>query len=269
VHALYGFARYTDDIVDEVTGVTVADRAARLDSWTDRFWAAMDSTAIDDPVLPAVWDTIERFRLDRQDFIAFFRSMAMDLTLRRYATYRDLLEYMAGSAAAIGTMMLPILAAASNGEPGLSQAALAAAREPARQLGIAFQLTNFIRDVREDLSRGRIYLPLQDLADHGVTPADLSAPVADDAFRSLIAFEVQRARQHYERARVGVLMLPASSQRCIRAAFRIYGGILEEIVRAEYDVLQQRATVPSRRRLVLAVASMMTPAGRPIRTPAS
>src|SRR5436309_1005228 len=114
---------------------------------------------------PAVRDTIERFELDRADFTAFLRSMAMDLTITGYPTYDDLLEYMEGSAAAIGTMMLPILGAADR----------AAAREPARQLGLAFQLTNFIRDVGEDLDCGRIYLPLKDLAEFGVTPDDLRA----------------------------------------------------------------------------------------------
>ena len=113
-------------------------------------------------------NTIERFDLDRRDFVAFLRSMTMDLTVTEYATYDDLLEYMAGSAAAIGTMMLPILAAGTAREAGLDPAELAAAGEPARELGLAFQLTNFIRDVAEDLDRGRIYLPLKDLAEHGV-----------------------------------------------------------------------------------------------------
>jgi phytoene synthase len=251
-----------------MTVATTADRAARLRRWTDRFWASIDGYAVDDPVLPAVRDTIERFQLDRQDFVAFFRSMTMDLTVRRYATYSDLLDYMAGSAATIGTMMLPILAAATGGEPGLRGPALAAAREPARELGIAFQLTNFIRDVREDLARGRIYLPLQDLADHGVTPEDLSAPLIADPVRALIAFEVQRARFHYEQARVGVLMLPPNSQRCIRTAYRLYGGILDEIVRADYDVFRRRVAVPRRRRLTETVSSLLTPTGQPIRIPA-
>src|SRR5439155_11185611 len=119
-----------------------------------------------------------------EDFAAFLRSMAMDLTVTSYDTYDDLLGYMSGSAAAIGTMMLPILGARD----------LAAAREPARQLGLAFQLTNFIRDVAEDLDRGRIYLPLKDLAEFGVTPEDLAARQATRPVRELIAFEVDRAR---------------------------------------------------------------------------
>jgi phytoene synthase len=149
VHALYGFTRYADEIVDRTEDAAAAERAARLAEWSDRFLAGLRGEPVDDPLLPAVLHTIAVFDLDRDDFATFLRSMAMDLTVTSYATYDDLLDYMEGSAAVIGTMMLPILGSA---DP-------AAAREPARQLGLAFQLTNFIRDVAEDLDRGRVYLP--------------------------------------------------------------------------------------------------------------
>jgi 15-cis-phytoene synthase len=248
VHALYGFTRYTDEIVDRLDGENPADRALRLRRWTDRFTAALDGAPVDDPILPAVLHTIDVFALDRADFAAFLRSMAMDLTITGYDTYDDLQEYMAGSAAAIGTMMLPILGASD----------LAAAREPARQLGLAFQLTNFIRDVGEDLLRGRIYLPRKDLAEFGVTPADLSAGEATPAVRALIAFEVARARRHYALAAPGIPLLAPSSRACIRTAYRLYGGILDEVVKADHDVFVRRATVPNRRRLAVAAASMLT-----------
>ena len=165
MHALYGFTRTTDEIVDRLTGEPIEERARHLRAWGDAFAAALAGELTADPVLPAVVDTIHRFGLCPDDFEAFLGSMAMDLTTTRYETYDDLLGYMAGSAAAIGSMMLPIL-----GAPDLDRA-----REPARQLGLAFQLTNFIRDVGEDLDRGRVYLPMADLAAHGVTPADLRA----------------------------------------------------------------------------------------------
>jgi len=123
--------------------------------------------------------------------------MLLDLTITSYDTYDDLLDYMDGSAAAIGSMMLPILGVRAGSY-------LAAAREPARHLGIAFQLTNFIRDVEEDLDRGRIYLPLKDLAEHGVTPDDLASRVTTAPIRALIAFEVDRARTHYALAAPGI-----------------------------------------------------------------
>ena len=247
VHALYGFMRHTDEIVDAMTDEPTARRAMRLRQWAATFHAAMTGAPVDDPVMPAVRHTIEMFGLDLEDFSAFLRSMEMDLTVTEYDSYDDLLEYMAGSAAAIGTMMLPILGAS---DP-------ARARDPARQLGLAFQLTNFIRDVGEDLARGRIYLPLKDLADLGVTPADLRARVATDPIRHLIAFEVGRARTHYRLAEPGIGLLAPSSRRCIRAAYELYGGILDEVARADYDVFSRRATVPTGHRLAVAGACLL------------
>jgi phytoene synthase len=184
--------------------------------------------------------------------------MELDLTVTAYDTYDDLLDYMGGSAAAIGSMMLPILGVRAGGD-------LAEAREPARQLGLAFQLTNFIRDVGEDLDRGRTYLPLKDLAEHGVTPDDLTARTITPPIRSLIAHEIDRARAHYALAAPGIPMLEPRSQACIRAAFRVYGAILDEVERADYDVFGRRATVGRARRLRLAAASGLTPPGRAVR----
>lgn len=252
VHALYGFTRYTDDIVDRVDGAPTDQRAQRLREWTDRFTAALAGTPVDDPVLPAVLHTIELFDLDLADFTAFLHSMAMDLTVTEYETYDDLLGYMDGSAAAIGGMMLPVLGAADR----------TTARHPARQLGYAFQLTNFIRDVREDLDRGRVYLPAKDLVDADVCVSDLRAGVVTAPVRRLIAGQVQRARELYAQAAAGIPMLEPRSQACIRVAYRLYGGILDEVVRAGYDVFSGRATVPRRRRLAVAAACLATPPGR-------
>jgi 15-cis-phytoene synthase len=258
VHALYGFTRYADEIVDRAP---TDGRAARLADWSTRFIAGLGGEPVDDPLLPAVLHTIRVFDLDPVDFRKFLASMAMDLEVTSYATYDDLLGYMEGSAAVIGTMMLPILESA---DP-------AAAREPARQLGLAFQLTNFIRDVSEDLDLGRVYLPGEDLARFGVTPADLKAAqavgTAPDPIRELIAFEVQRARWHYERAAPGVTMLAPASQGCIRAAYRLYGGILDEVEKLDHDVFARRARVPRRRRLAVALASVCASAGRPVPLP--
>ena len=257
VHALYAFTRYTDDLVDRVDSTTAADRTERLHRWMERFNRALSGAPTDDPVLPAVVHTVSVFGLERADFTAFLRSMEMDLTVAEYETYDDLREYMEGSAAAIGTMMLPLLGTYNR----------SIAREPARQLGLAFQLTNFIRDVAEDLARGRIYLPLKDLAEFGVAPDDLRTGVATLPIRRLIAFEVDRARAHYARAAPGIPILAPTSQACIRAAYRLYGGILDEVASAGYDVFRRRATVPNGRRLAVAAASVLTRPGRPVPVP--
>jgi phytoene synthase len=260
VHALYGFTRYTDDIVDAGGDSGGPVRAARLGRWADQFYAAIEGTrAPADPVLRAVRHTIAAFGLSRADFDAFFASMRMDLHVRAYADYAALLEYMEGSAAVIGTMMLPILLAPDDG-PRPVAAAADRAREPARPHGLAFQLTNFIRDVAEDLDRGRVYLPVADLESFGVGRADLAAPSASPAVRRLIAFEVERARDHYRRAQPGLALLPARSRRCVRLAYAIYGGILDRVEEAGYDVLAGRAVVPRRRRATAVVRELARPA---------
>jgi 15-cis-phytoene synthase len=261
VHALYGFTRYTDDIVDEGGDIEGPYRARRLDEWSGQFSDAIEGTRTPaDPVLLAVRHTIAAFGLSRADFDAFFASMRMDLHVRAYADYEALLEYMQGSAAVIGTMMLPILLAPDDGPGPVAAAAISRAREPARQLGLAFQLTNFIRDVAEDLGRDRVYLPADDLIRFGVSRDDLAAPSASPAVRRLIAFEVERARTHYRQARPGLAALPARSRRCVRLAYAVYGGILDRVQEAGYDVLAGRAVVPRRRRATAVVRELARPA---------
>jgi len=253
VHALYGFTRYADEIVDQTADRPPAERARLLEEWSGRFLAGLAGEPVDDPLLPAVLHTIRVFDLDVADFRVFLAAMAMDLTVTAYPTYPDLLDYMAGSAAAIGTMMLPILGTRDRD----------AAREPARQLGLAFQLTNFLRDVAEDLHRGRVYLPERDLAQFGVTRAELTeacaAGRATPPVRELIRFEAQRARTHYAAARPGIELLDRGSRTCISAAYRLYGGILDEIVRQDHDVLLRRAVLPNRRRLGAVAGALLTP----------
>jgi phytoene synthase len=254
VHALYGFTRYADEIVDRTEALPPTERAALLAEWSDRFVAGLRGEPVDDPLLPAVLHTIAVFDLDREDFAKFLRSMAMDLTVESYQTYDDLLDYMEGSAAVIGTMMLPILGAAD----------LAEAREPARQLGFAFQLTNFIRDVAEDLDRGRIYLPQAHLDEFGISGRQMSRRVATPAIKELIKYEISLARQHYAAAAPGIPMLEPASQACMRTAYALYGGILGEVEAADYDVFASRATVPNRRRAAVAVRSLLTRPGTPV-----
>lgn len=241
VHALYGFARYADEVVDSFT--MRDDRAEALDRLADRLAEALSGGSVDDPVLPAFAHTVRSFGIDRADIEHFLRSMRTDLTVSRYTTYDDLLRYMEGSAAVIGTMMLPVLEPL----PGMADRA----RGPARELGLAFQLTNFLRDVAEDLARGRVYLPLADLDRFEVSVADLGDPRPSPALRRLLAFEIERARGHYRLALEGVELLTPSSRPCVLAAYELYGGILDRIEAARHDVLGSRATVPRRRRLAV------------------
>lgn len=239
VWALYAFCRYADDIVDDLGPVPVDVRAKALADLGDRLFEDLAAGRSDDEVLKAVVHTVRAFDIDPDCFERFLRSMAMDLTTATYDTWDDLLGYMDGSAAVIGEMMLPIL------EP-LSPAAVA----PARDLGLAFQLTNFLRDVAEDLDRGRVYLPQEDLHAHG---ADPHRRVVDDAWRAVMRFEIDRCRSLYASADLGVDLLPPASARCIGAARALYSEILDRIEASGYDVFTSRATVPTWRKASLAV----------------
>jgi 15-cis-phytoene synthase len=242
VHALYGFTRYADELVDNVgNGLAPAERAGRLRALRQRLGASLAGEWLPGSILPAVAHTVRRFAIPVAEFDTFLDAMAMDTGQGSYQTYDDLLGYMEGSAAVIGTMMLPIL------EP----VDPVAAREPARQLGFAFQLTNFLRDVAEDLALGRVYLPAEDLARFGVRPGDLAAERVGPALRAALRFEAGRAREHYARAEPGIAMLVPTSRPCIRAALTLYRGILEEIERADFEVLRARIRISRRRRLAI------------------
>jgi phytoene synthase len=256
VHALYGFARYADDIVDDLDPALGApERAARFEAWSEQFLRSVEARSSDDPIIRAVIDTITRWHIPVSYFADFLRSMRMDLTVTEYATYADLAGYMWGSAAVIGLEMLPILESADDrARPG-------AIRDRATDLGTAFQLTNFIRDLSEDLGRGRIYLPQESLAACRVDRARLerarAARATDRPIRDLMALETERARALYRSAAPGIELVHPSSRDCLRTAATLYGGILDEIERADYDVFRQRATVPLRRRARVAGAGLI------------
>ena len=250
VHALYAFARYADDIVDEIPSqggrdVPIEVRTAALADFGDRFFTDLEVGRSDDPVLKAVVHTVRAFDIDTEAFHRFLRSMAMDLSVENYATWDDLLVYMDGSAAVIGEMMLPIL------EPTDYDIALPHARD----LGNAFQLTNFLRDIDEDLDRGRQYIPLEDSSRFGV---DLTQRRVTPEFVELMRFEIDRCRELYRSAQIGIDMLPDRSAKCVGAAHVLYGRILDKIEAQEYDVFNSRASVSTAEKATM-VAKLLRP----------
>jgi phytoene synthase len=168
--------------------------------------------------------------------------MEMDLTISEYETYEDLYEYVYGSAAVIGLQMVPIL------EPSDPKAF-----DYATDLGVAFQLANFIRDVGEDLDRGRVYLPLSELAKFGVSREDLEKRIATPQIKEALKFQIARVRELQQRSMAGIKMLDPASQPCIETARILYCGIVDEVEKIDYEVFKKRATVPLARRLRVAL----------------
>jgi phytoene synthase len=249
-HALYGFARAADEIVDNPPeGSDPAAGLARISRQLDTVFTGERPA---DPVFAALADTVHRYGIDRDLFDAFLHSMRMDLHITEYPTYPALAEYVYGSACVIGLQMLPVLGTVAD----RAEAAPAAAA-----LGEAFQLTNFLRDVGEDLDRGRLYLPLDELSVYGVDRESLlwsrRQGKPDPRIRRATAAAVARTRAVYRRAATGIPLLRKESRPCVRTALTLYEGILDEIVACEYDVLNRRAVVSRRRRLAVAGPSLL------------
>lgn len=249
VHALYGFARFVDDIVDEPAG-TADERAQRLDAWTAEFFADLAWGETSDPIGRAVIDTARRWEIPTSYFTDFVDAMRSDLSFTPFATYDDLAKYMWGSAAVIGLQMLPVL---GRRDDAVRWDVLEA---HAIDLGMAFQLTNFIRDVGEDLERGRIYLPQESLDEFGVDRDRLRRGIVDEAIRSLLAWEIERARSLYAKARPGIDLVDPTSRDCLRTAFTLYAEILDEVEANDYDVFHRRAAVGIGRRARVGITGL-------------
>lgn len=247
VHALYAFCRHADDIVDDLGPAPISERVGALADLGRRFRADLSAGDSDDPVLKAVVHTVRTFSIDAACFGRFLASMAMDLRVGCYADFDALLDYMDGSAAVIGEMMLPILEPSS-----------ALALPHARDLGIAFQLTNFWRDVAEDLDRGRVYLPQDDLDRFGARAALAGRRVSAE-WVTLLRFEIDRTRRYYASGRDGLAYLPRDSARCVAAAADLYAGILDRIESAGYDIWSGRVRVAGWRKAAVA-ARLLPPA---------
>ena len=247
VHALYGFARYADEIVDDLASeLSVEEKAEALSTWGNTVLADLKKGTSDDHVGRALIDTVKRFDIPHEHFEAFLHSMTMDLTVQEYETYEDLLEYVYGSAAVIGLEMVPILGPLHND-----------AYEAAKKLGIAFQLANFIRDVDEDLDRGRVYLPIKELAQFGVTREMLEERVLTPEIIEALKFQIARVRQLQAEAAPGIAMLEATSRPCIEAASTLYCGIVDEVEKIGYDIFNQRAKTSTARRIRVAGAAFI------------
>ena len=246
VHALYGFARYADEIVDDLASpLSDQEKADALEKWGQGVLADIKSGTSSDHIGCALVDTINRFNIPISYFQAFLHSMTMDLTVSEYQTYEDLMEYVYGSASVIGLQMVPIL-----GMTGVdNEGALACAQK----LGTAFQLANFIRDVGEDLERGRVYLPIEELRAHGVSSEMLEERVVTPQIKAALKEQIARVRDLQRQATPGIELLAPESRACIEAASELYCGIVDEVEKIDYEIFDKRAKTSTWRRIKVAV----------------
>lgn len=226
--ALYGFTRLVDDAGDDPS-VPLEQRAAALKQWRIDLAAALAGETTRHIVFPALIDTVRKYRIPTEYLFSLIQGVELDLQPVEYASYSDLRRYCYHVAGVIGLCCIHVWGFADE-----------RAQPAAVTCGEAFQLTNILRDLREDQTNGRCYLPQADLAEYGYTVADLASGVRDDRFRQLMAFEVQRARDLYARGGEVSAYLSATGRPVFDTMVKLYRGLLDEIERRDYDVFTKR-----------------------------
>ena len=227
--AVYAFMRYCDDLSDEPG----ASRAA-LDQWRAALDEALAGRCGTHPVLPAFHDTVIRYRIPPRYFHEMIDGVASDLEPRRFETFAQLYRYCYQVASTAGLTTIHIFGFESPEALPLAE-----------KCGIAFQLTNILRDIREDAERGRIYLPAEDLARFHVTPDDIRAGLRTPEFIDLMDFETSRAREYYKESQPLVGLVDRRSRASLGALISIYSRLLDRIERSNYDVFSHRISLPA------------------------
>jgi len=248
IWAIYLWCRRTDELVDGPAAATTTP--ATLDRWERQLESIFNGVAVDDEDIALV-DTLSRFDIDIQPFRDMIDGQRMDLERSRYQTFEDLKLYCYRVAGTVGLMSTVVMGADS--PLALSpwdKPKLHPPTDEAIALGIANQLTNILRDVGEDSRRGRIYLPLDDLAMFNYTEADLMNGVVDDRWRALMKFQIQRARKYYAESERGIRSLNSNARWPVWSSLMVYSKILDAIEANDYDVFSQRAYVPGWRKML-------------------
>ena len=246
IYAVYAFARIPDEIVDDPSNRNQEDVVARLSEWRLSWLKAMAAGGSKDEVMNAIVHAFLKYRIPIEDGEAFLRSMFMDEERDRYQTYNELKDYMYGSAGVIGLMVTRVVGYSSK-----------AAFPYAIKLGYAFQLTNFLRDIREDYDElGRIYMPADELARFGLSEKDIASHVRDERFTEFMKFQIERNRKIYQQALPGIKLLNWHGRLAVRVSYVLYKAILNEIERANYNVYAGRVRTNYQRKLALSIKAL-------------
>lgn len=229
--AIYAFMRYCDDLSDEAG---IEDRASAIERWRHDLHAALAGHIPPNPIWPAFADAVRRYKIPHQYFDDMIAGVSSDLEPRNLQTFEELYAYCYHVASVVGLTVIYIFGFDSP-----------EALKLAEKCGIAFQLTNILRDVREDAENARVYLPAEDVARFGVPLVDLRGTTVSEPLRKLLTFEAARAREYYRESAPLVNMVHPRSRASLRALIGIYSRLLEKIAAADYDVMSQRVRVPN------------------------
>lgn len=244
--AIYAFMRVCDDITDapailETQGGEVQKKQEELQAWRKELSSALEGSQPSHPLWPAFIDTLQRYQIPPHYFYLLIDGTAMDLVVKRYQTFEDLYRYCYLVAGVVGLVTIHILGFDDPSALGYAEAC-----------GIAFQLTNILRDLREDAEMGRIYLPQEDLDCFGYSEGELKSSVINLAFLRLMAFEVNRAKEYYYKGKQLIPHIHPDSRPALSALIGIYEGLLDKIVKVNYDVFHHQVRLSALQKLAIA-----------------
>ncbi|MGD9587925.1 MAG: phytoene/squalene synthase family protein [Pyrinomonadaceae bacterium] len=246
IYAIYAFARIPDEIVDDPNLTDPQEATAKLTEWAEKWRSAAAAGRSDDPVLDAIVHQFHKYSIPADECEAFLRSMFQDKVKSSYANYGELEEYMYGSAGVIGLMVTRVVG--YKGE---------AAFEYAKKLGYAFQLTNFLRDIREDCDElGRVYMPEDELRQFGLSKGDIYSHIRDERFVKFMQYQIARNRKIYREALPGIKMLNWQGRLAVRISYVLYKAILAEIERANYNVYAGRVRTNRQQKIFLSLKAL-------------
>jgi phytoene synthase len=249
--AMYAFMRYCDDLSDDESR---SDRAQAIEQWSRDLDAALQGRFSGHPVWPAFHDAVTRYRIPHRYFHSMIEGVSSDLEPRRIRTCDELYHYCYQVASVVGLTIVHIFGFESDEALALAE-----------KCGIAFQITNILRDVREDAERGRVYLPEEDLNRFGIHPATLSGVERPPRFEELMGFEAARAESYYQAAMPLVDLVAAESRSSLWALIRIYRRLLNRIENSGFDVLSRRIRVPVWEKVWIVARGFTGAAGRPVK----
>ena len=251
---LYAFFRLPDEYIDTTYKDDKELALQSLNQWKENWRKCYNSESVSAEgdelkVLRASRYVFHKYQIPFKYSDAFLKAMIQDTHKNDYQTYRELEDYMYGSASVVGLMLVYIVAEKDKIQPAL---------EYAQALGEAFQMTNFLRDISEDMvQRNRVYLPLEDMENFGVTKQDLIEKNISPNFVEMMKFEIKRTRDLYEKADLGLQFLPKKEARGIRVARVLYSKILDKIEDTEYDVFSKRLSLSFAQKFKLAVLTLI------------